>query len=115
MIFLVGGDHFRNVGDTRTVAVDAGEQHRPGWGTAGRCVVIGKKQAIPGEGVQGGGVHFAPVGAEIGETQVIGQDQDNVGGSSRSSRLGARRHCHERENHQHGGPKVNRAFSGTAR
>jgi len=59
--------------------VVAGEQRRAGGPAAGGVVALREPQAARREGVEVRRVDLAAVDAEVGETEVVGQDHEDVG------------------------------------
>ncbi|MNO70235.1 hypothetical protein D3C76_611100 [compost metagenome] len=85
---LKGLQGFRHGTEAGEVVVGAGHQHRARNRTGRRGVQVGELQAIPGQLIQGGRIDFAAVAAQVGITQVIGDDQQDIG----LCRVGAGRH-----------------------
>src|SRR5207302_331400 len=131
----VGGDRllaFRLgldvVADLRVAGVLAGHEDAARWGADGIAgVVLGEAQALGGELVEVGRPDLLlPVAAELGVTEIVGEDVDDVGllrvaGPARSERDkddadGKEETCHEahhsRVSRQYGGhgPALNTKY-----
>ena len=72
---------FHHVSDAGLVGVEARKQGGAGGTAAGGVVELGEAEAAGGEGVEGGGADFATVAAEVGESHVVGENDDEVGRS----------------------------------
>ena len=83
LLLLMGRQHLGNIGHTGNMRVHAGEQHRPSWRTVGRGVIVGKTDALLRQRIDSGRANFAAVGREIGEAQIIGQHQHDIGSLNR--------------------------------
>ena len=55
------------------------EKGSPRWPASRRVVELGEPQPAGGEPVQVGRLDLAAVAAQVGEAQVIGEDDDDVG------------------------------------
>jgi hypothetical protein len=62
------------------VTVEAGEKGDAGGVALGGVVELGEAEAVVGERVEVGSIDFGAVAAEIGEAEVIGHDEDDIGG-----------------------------------
>ena len=79
---LLWRNQFRDIRHPGQVTIDPGQQHGPRWGTVGRRMVIAEADALVRQGIQGRRVDLAAVGRQIGKTQIIGQDQHDIGARS---------------------------------
>jgi len=61
------------------VTVKAGEEGDTGGVALGGVVELGEAEAIGGEGVEVWGIDFGAVAAEVGEAEVIGHDENDIG------------------------------------
>ena len=65
--------------DARLVRVEAGEQGRPRRAAAGHVVELRDANAVGRERIDIGCANFAAVAADVGEAEVIGKDNDDIG------------------------------------
>lgn len=68
------------------VWVQAGEQRRPRGAATGTRVELRKAHASDGHAIEGGSSELTPIASRIGESQVIGHDEDDVGGHGTEGR-----------------------------
>ena len=77
----VQGDQIIFVGkdtDAALVRVKTREKRRPRRAASRGIVELGKSQAPVGQAVEMGSADFAAVASDIGETQIVIQDQENI-------------------------------------
>ena len=64
--------------DARLVLVEAREQRRPGGAAAARVVEVVEAKPVRCQPVEVGGMDFTPVTSDVGEAQIVGQNDDYV-------------------------------------
>jgi hypothetical protein len=76
---LLAADRLGHAAEAGDVVVGAGEQHRPGRAARRGGVEVGEAQAGAGQAVEVGRGDLAAEGADVGEAQVVGDDDEEVG------------------------------------
>jgi len=61
------------------VRVEPGEERGPGGAASGGVVELGEADAVAGEGIEVWRVDFASVATDVGEADVVAEDDEDVG------------------------------------
>ena len=78
----------RHPAHAAAVMIAPGQQARPGGGAQGRGVEVGEADPVVRHAVDDGGLDVRAVTAELGETDVVEHDENDVGGVLGRSRSG---------------------------
>src|SRR5262249_45922967 len=108
----------RHVPDAGLVRVEAGEQAGAGRAAAGRVVELGGPRPAGGAGGgggggEGGGADRAAVAAEVGEAQVVGENDDDVGSRRVGGASQGRQETQDRDECDGPSARRERGHSGT--
>ncbi len=67
-----------HVADAGLVGVEAGHEGGAGGAAAGAVVELGVASAAGGEGIDIGGFDFRAVAADVGEAEIVGEEDDDI-------------------------------------
>ena len=88
---LLGGYRLGDISYAGTMRIDAREEHCPARGATGGSVEVCKRDTSFGQRIDGRSGNFAAVDADIRKSQVVRENQDDIGSVVRFGASGGTR------------------------